>query len=104
MISGEAHAEAEFRIVFEQRIGPRRPAALGVHGIGRGWQITAVDRRTARGVGDQQAIAEELRKELDVWSLTATSARSGELHEWLKQLHVLDLRMGQAVAIKFWDG
>src|SRR6202140_2587041 len=104
LIGGEAHSEAELGVVFEQRVGPRGPAATRVRGIGRGRQIAAVNRRAARGVGDQQAIAKELRKELDVRSLAAARARTGELHEWFEQLHVLDLRMGQAAAVEFGDG
>src|SRR5438132_6998123 len=104
LIGSEAHAKAELGVVFEQRVGPCGPAATGVRGIGRGRQITAVDRRTARGVGDQQAIAEELRKEFDVGSLAAAGARAGKLHERFEQLYVLDLRMWEAVALKFRDG
>ena len=30
LVDRQAHAQAELGVVFEQRVGPRRPAALGV--------------------------------------------------------------------------
>src|SRR6185436_9101649 len=65
-IESETHAEAELRVVLEQRVRPRGPAALAVHGVGSGRQVRAVDRRASGGVRDEGAITEELGEGLDV--------------------------------------
>ena len=54
-------------------------------GVGRGRQVAAVDRRAAGGVGDQHAVAEELRGEADVRGLAAADAGAGELEQRLQQ-------------------
>ena len=59
-IDSEAKAEAEFCIVFEQRIGPGRTASAAIRSVRSGGQVAPVDRRAAGGVGDQQPIAKKL--------------------------------------------
>ena len=44
LIEGHAEAEAEFGVVFKQRIAPSRSAPFSVGGPGGGGQIAAVDR------------------------------------------------------------
>ena len=62
-VSGKPHPEPEFCVVLEQRIRPRRTAALGVPAPGRGRQVAAVDRRAPGRIRDDQARAEELRQQ-----------------------------------------
>ncbi len=59
--------------------------------VGRGGQVAAVDRGAAGGVGDQHAVAEQLRHQLDVRRFAAAGAGAGELEQRLQQLHVLHL-------------
>ena len=66
LVDGQAQAQAEFGVVFEQRVGPRRSAALVVGAVGRGGQVAAVDGGAAGGVADHHAVAEELRDQLEV--------------------------------------
>jgi hypothetical protein len=42
-VGTQTHAEAEFGVVFKQRIIPGRPPALGVGGVGRGRQIATIN-------------------------------------------------------------
>ena len=44
LVEGDAHAETEFGVVFEERVGPRRPAALHIMRVWRRGQIAAIDR------------------------------------------------------------
>ena len=64
LVDGEAEAEAEFGVVFKERVGPDGAAAIGVLGPGRGGEVAAVDGGAAGGVGDEGAVAEELRHEV----------------------------------------
>ena len=73
-VEREAHAEPELGVVLEQRVVPRRPAALGVRRPRRGRQVGAVDRRAAGGVGHDHAVAEQLGDELEVRRLAAARA------------------------------
>ena len=91
LVGGEAQAQAELGIVLEQRVGPGRAAALGVRGPGRRRQVAAVDRRAAGGVGDLQAVAEQLREQLEVRRLAAAGAGAGELEQRLEELRAAHL-------------
>ena len=86
LVNRDAEAEAEFRVVLEQRIAPRRAAAAFVRRVRRGRQVAAVDRGAARRVGDDRAVAEQLREHLDVRRLAAARARAAELKQRLQQL------------------
>ncbi len=101
LIERGAHAEAELRVVFEERVGPGRSAAGSVLAVGRCGQVAAVDRGAAGRVGDVEPIAEELGQQLDVGRFAATCAGAGELKERLQQLQVLHLRVRKLVAIDF---
>ena len=101
LIERGAHAEAELGVVFEERVGPRRPAALRVLAVGRGGQVAAVDRRAAGGIGDVEPIAEELGEQLDVGRFAAARAGARELKERLQQLQILHLRVRKLGAIDF---
>ncbi len=91
LVDGQAHAQAEFGVVFEQRVGPGRAAAVLVGAVGRGGQVAAVDGGAAGGVGDHHAVAEQLGQQLDVGRFAAAGAGAGELEQGLEQLHVLHL-------------
>ena len=97
LVGGQPEPEAELCVVLEQRVGPGRPPARGVDRPGGGGQVAAVDRGAAGGVGDHQAVAEELREELQVGGLPAARAGSGELEERLQELgtaHRLEVHPG----------
>ena len=98
LVQGKPHAQAELGIVFKQRVGPGGAASALVHRVGRGGQVAAVDGRTAGGIGDVEAVAEELGEQLDVRGLAAARAGPGELKERIEKLDVLDLRVGDAAA------
>ncbi len=86
LVDGEADAEAELRVVLEERVGPRRAVSFAIHRVGRRRQVAAVDGRTAGGVGDHGAIAEELSQQPQVGRLAASGTRPRELEERLQQL------------------
>jgi hypothetical protein len=50
LVDRQAVAEAEFGVVFKQRVRPGGPLAVGVLAVRRARQVAAVDRRAARGV------------------------------------------------------
>src|SRR6202171_435788 len=50
---------------------------------------------------DEQAVPKELAEQLDIGSLAAPWAGSGEFKQGLEQLNVLDLRWRNAIAAKF---
>ena len=62
LVGGQAEAQPEFRVVLEQGVGPRGAAAFAIGGPRCDWQVAAIDRRTSGGVGDLQAVAEQLRQ------------------------------------------
>ena len=90
LVDGQVHAEAELGVVLEQGVGPGGAMALRVGGVGAGGRGAAVDGRAAGRVGDQHAVAEQLRDELDVRGLAAAGAGAGELEQGLQELAVLD--------------
>ena len=79
----ERHPEAqpELGVVLEERVRPGWPAALFVHRPRGRRQVAAVDGGAAGRVGDEQAVAEELRQEPQVRRLAAARAGAGELEE-----------------------
>ena len=89
LVGGLAQAEAELGVVLEERIRPGRATAGAVLAVGCGRQVAAVDRGTAGGVGDGQAVAEELGEELDVGRLAAAGAGAGELEQRAGELAAL---------------
>ncbi len=95
------HAKTELGVVFKQRVRPGRSAALRVVCVRRGGQVAAIDRRAARGVGNVQPVAEQLRQQLDVGRFTAARAGARELKERLQKLQVLDLRVRKLGAVHF---
>ena len=90
LVDRQAEAHAELGTVFEQRVRPRRALALGRLRVRRARQVAAVNRRAARGVADQHAIAEQLRDELHVRRLAAAGAGPGELEQRQQELRTLD--------------
>ena len=65
LIGGQPESEAKFRIILEKRVGPGGATALMVLGPRR---VRAINRRTAGGIGDHRAVAEELIKiEIAPW-------------------------------------
>ena len=101
LVDGQAQAQAELGIVFEERVGPGRAASFVVGAVGRGGQVAAVDGRAAGGVGDHHAVAEELGDQLDVGRFAATGAGAGELEQRLEQLDVLHLGGRKQLAVGF---
>ena len=83
LVQRQAHAQAKFGVVFEERVGPGRAAPFAVDGPGGGGQVAAVDGGAAGGIGDQHAVAEELGEQLDVGCLAAAGAGAGELEQRL---------------------
>ena len=90
VIERHPHPEPELGVIFKKRIAPCGATPFAVDGVRRGRQIAAVDARTARRVGDDRAVAEELRDQLDVRRFAAARARARKLEQRLEQLHVLD--------------
>ena len=88
LVGGNAHTETELGVVFEERVGPRGTAAVGALAVRGRREVAAVDRRAARRVGDEEAVAAKLGKELDVRSFTAARASAGELKERTLKLAV----------------
>ena len=68
---------------------------------GRG-QVSAVDGRTAGRVGDNRAVAVELRKKLYIGCFTAACAGAGELEE--RALHGNELGVGKVELVGFRIG
>ena len=101
LIDRQAEAQAKFGVVFEQRVGPRRPAPFGVGGVRRGRQVAAVDRRTAGGVGDQQTVAIELGQQLDVRRFAAAGTGAGILEQRCDQLRSANVDALQLRRIDF---
>ncbi len=90
VIERQAHPQPELRVVLEQGVRPRRPAAIRRLRPWGGGQVAAVDAGAAGGVGDHHPIAEHLGDQLDVRRLAAAGAGSGELEQWLGGLRALD--------------
>jgi hypothetical protein len=90
LVEGQAHAQAELGIIFEQRVRPGRAAAFIVLRPGCGGQVAAVDGRAAGRIGDHDAVAEQLAEQLQVGGFTAARAGAGELEQRLQQLRILD--------------
>ena len=101
LVDRQAHAQREFRVVFKQRVRPGGAAAIVVDGVRRGGQVAAVNRRAARGVANQRAIAEQLRHQLDVGGFAATRAGAGEFEQGLQQLDVFHLAQAESAAVGF---
>ena len=72
------HAEAIFRVVFEEGVRPSRSLSLAVLGIWHGRGACAVDGGAAGRIGDHHAVAEETGDHIDVRGLAAACAGTGE--------------------------
>ena len=90
MLAAQVDAEAELCIVLKQGVGPGRTLSLAVGAVGRGGAGGTIDGRAARSVGDEHTVAKELGKELDVRSLAAAGACTGELEQRPQILRTLD--------------
>ena len=51
-VERETHSQAELGVVLEERVRPRRPAAVAVDRVRSRRQVASVDRAAAGGVGD----------------------------------------------------
>ena len=89
-VGGEPEPEPELGVVLEQRVRPRRAAAVDVGGPRRGRQVAAVDGRATGGVGDGQPVAEQLGEQLQVRRLAAAGAGAGELEQRIQELGAAD--------------
>ena len=74
-VERETKAEAELRVVFEERVGPGGSPPIAVGRVRRGRKIAAVNRRATGRIGDEQPIAKELGEELEIGRLA--TARAG---------------------------
>ena len=102
-VERQPHTEAELGVVLEQRVVPRGAAAV-VPGRPRSRrQVGSVDRRAAGRIGDDHAVAEQLRDQLDVRRLATARARAGELEEWLEYLRTLDGIVREQAAVEVRD-
>ena len=101
LIDGDAEAQAEFGVVFEERIGPCRAAAVGVLAPWSGRQVAAVDGGASGRIRDDSAISEELRDQLQIRRLAATGAGAGELEQRLLHLLLADGADLDLAAIEF---
>jgi hypothetical protein len=104
LVDRQAHAQAKLGVVFEQRVRPGRAAAFFVLGPRGGGQVAAVDGGAAGGIGDDGAVAEQLREQLDVGGFTAAGAGAGELKQRLQELRVLDVVAGCRAGVAFGQG
>ncbi len=98
VVDAQPQPETKLGVVFKERVRPGGPAAAAVDGVGSGGQVAAVDRRAAGRVGDQEAIAEELREQLDVGRLPAAGAGSRVFEERQEELRTLDVDVADTVA------
>ena len=80
MVQREPHAQSEFGVVFEERVTPRRTAALNILSVGSGRQVAAVDAGTTGGIRDYGAVAKELSQQFDIRSFPTTRAGARELN------------------------
>ena len=44
LIDGKSEAKPKFGVILKQRVGPGRPATIGIGGVGRGREVAAVNR------------------------------------------------------------
>ena len=86
----EAHTETEFSVVFEEAVGPSRTAAFLVLCPRSGRQVTAVNGGATRSVGDNHAVAEQLRNETHVSGFAAACAGAGEFEQRFEEHGLLD--------------
>ena len=78
---GKEHAEAEFRVVFKQGIGPCRSAAPAVDGIGNAGHGRAPGLGTARGVGPVGPRPEKLGEKSGVGRFAAARTGGGKFQK-----------------------
>ena len=102
-VERQTHAEAELRVVLEQRVGPRGPAAVGPDRPRRRREVPAVDRRAAGRVRHDHPVAEQLREHLEVRRLAAAGAGARELEERPQLLRALHRVRPHARAIGVGD-
>ena len=78
-------AQAELRVVLKQGVGPGGPLAIGVGGVRVGGCGATPDRGAARGIGDDEALPEQLGEQLHVARFAAALACPAELHTGIWQ-------------------
>ena len=91
LVRGQTKAKTEFGVVLKQRVRPGGSATFAIGGPRRHRQIAAVDGRAAGGVGDLQAVTEQLGQQLQVWCLAAAGAGAGVGEQRLEELHAADI-------------
>ena len=67
-------------------------------------QVATIDGGTARRIGDDHAVTEQLRRQLDVGGFAAACASAGELEQGLEELRILNLMRGEGLAVRVGDG
>ena len=99
-LHGLGDAVAEFPVVLEQRVSPGRPVTARVHRVGHRGHVGAPDRGAARGVRDDETVAEQLGEQLHVRRLAAAAAAAGELQQRFLQLGAGNGIGGHAVVLQ----
>ena len=80
------HPQAEFRIIFQKGICPRRSTACIIGCVRRGRSRAPIDGRTASRIRDLHAIAHHLGDQFDVWRFATAGAGTGKLEQRLFKL------------------
>ena len=104
VVHSESHAQAKFGVVFTERVRPGWTTALTIYGVRSCRQVSAVNGRAARRIGDEETVTKELREKLDVGRFATAGAGAREFKERLKKLSVFHLSMGEALAVEFQEG
>ena len=103
-VSSQAESEPKLGVVFEQRVRPRRPASLSVFCPRGGGQVAAVDRRAAGGIGDGDAVPEQLGQQFQVRGFATSGAGPGEFEQRLQELGATDGTEVHVAAVVERDG
>ncbi len=87
LIGGQAEAQTEFGVIFEQRVGPGGAAPFRVMAPGCGRQIATVDGGATGGVGHHHTIPEQLAEGFQIRRFAAAATGAGKLKQRLEELH-----------------
>ena len=82
----EEHTVAVFRVIFKQRVCPRRAFAGFVLGVRSRRRGASPDRRASGGVSNIHSVAEKLSYKLCIRSFTAACASTGEFEKRTAEL------------------
>ena len=89
LVNGQAHAHTELCIIFKQGVRPGRTTTIIARRIRRSRQVPAINGGATGRVGNDHAVAKELRGQLDVRGFTTACAGAGEFEHRGQQLRAL---------------